>query len=178
MPPALIEPPQGYAEWLKDLKVRIREAQQRATRAVNAELTMLYWRPGRDILTRQAEQGWGAKVVDRLSRDLREAFPELKGFSPRNLKYMRAFAQAWPDAAFVQEVLAQLPWYHHIALLDKLDTPDARRWYAENAITHNWSRNVMVMQIETRSLASGGRLVSRVDERIAELCPGGERLPT
>lgn len=159
MPPALIEPPQGYAEWLNDLKVRIHEAQQRATLAVNAELVRLYWRLGRDILARQAAQGWGAKVIDRLSRDLREAFPELKGFSPRNLKYMRAFAQAWPDAAFVQEVLAQLPWYHHIALLDKLDTPDARRWYAENAIAHNWSRNVMVMQIETRSLERHGQAV-------------------
>ena len=80
--------------------------------AVNRELVLLYWQIGRDILARQASQGWGAKVIERLSHDLRTAFPQMKGFSPRNLKYMRAFAQAWPDAEFVQAVLAQLPWYH------------------------------------------------------------------
>jgi len=109
-----------YAAWLTDLKARIHSAQQRAALAVNRELVLLYWQIGRDILERQGREGWGARVIDRLSRDLRGAFPEMKGFSPRNLKYMRAFAEAWPDIAFVQEVLAQLPWYHQIALLDKV----------------------------------------------------------
>ena len=72
-------------------------------------------------------QGWGAKVIERLAHDLRTAFPEMKGFSPRNLKYMRAFAEAWPDDEFVQAVLAQLPWYHQLALLDKLQTAEERR---------------------------------------------------
>mgnify|MGYP000102411936 CR=1 FL=1 len=89
---------------------------------------------------RQAEQGWGAKVIERLSQDLRTAFPEMKGFSQRNLKYMRAFAEAWPDGQFVQEVLAQLPWYHQLALLGKLPGPETRKWYAAKAIEHNWSR--------------------------------------
>ncbi len=79
---------------------------------------LLYWQIGRDILSRQAEQGWGAKVIDRLAHDLRNAFPEMKEFSPRNLKYMRAFAEAWPDADFAQAVLAQLPWHHQLALLE------------------------------------------------------------
>ena len=118
--------PEGYADWLADLKTRIHSAQQRATLAVNRELVLLYWQIGRDILARQAAQGWGAKVIERLAQDLRTAFPDMKGFSPRNLKYMRAFAEAWPDAEFVQEVLAQLPWYHQLALLDKL--PDAGMW--------------------------------------------------
>ena len=78
---------------------------------------LLYWQIGRDILARQAEQGWGAKMIDRLAHDLRTAFPDMQGFSPRNLKYMRAFAEAWPDAQFVQEVLAQLPWYSGDSLL-------------------------------------------------------------
>lgn len=111
-PVRLTEPPAGYAAWLTELKIRIHTAQQRATLAVNRELVLLYWQIGRDILARQAEQGWGAKVIERLAEDLRLAFPEMKGFSPRNLKYMRAFAQAWPDEAIVQEALAQLPWYH------------------------------------------------------------------
>ena len=129
-PPRLTTPPANYADWLAELKIRIHAAQQRATLAVNRELVLLYWQIGRDILARQAEQGWGSKVVERLAEDLRAAFPEMKGFSPRNLKYMRAFAEAWPDAEIVQGVLAQLPWYHQLALLDKLPGPETRRWYA------------------------------------------------
>jgi len=159
-PIALTEPPEGYAEWLADLKSRIHSAQMRATLAVNTELLQLYWQIGSDILARQAEQGWGAKVIDRLSHDLREAFPDMKGFSPRNLKYMRAFAQAWPEPEFVQGALAQLPWYHHLALLEKLDTVEERRWYAEQAVIHSWSRNVLVVQIETRLLERQGQAVT------------------
>ena len=99
-------------------------------------------------------------MIERLAEDLRLAFPEMKGFSPRNLKYMRAFAQAWPDEAIVQEALAQLPWYHHVALLDKLPDPETHRWYAAKAIEHNWSRNILVMQIETRLLERSGQAVS------------------
>jgi predicted nuclease of restriction endonuclease-like (RecB) superfamily len=88
---------------------QIQAAQQRATLSVNRELGLLYWQIGRDILQRQQVQGWGARVVDRLAVDLTAAFPGMKGFSARNLKYMRAFAQVWPEAEFVQEVLAQLP---------------------------------------------------------------------
>ncbi|CDS55250.1 Putative cytoplasmic protein [Polaromonas sp. CG9_12] len=156
----LTPPPEGYADWLAELKSRIHSAQQRATLAVNRELVLLYWQIGQDILARQNEQGWGAKVIERLAHDLRAAFPEMKGFSPRNLKYMRAFAQAWPDEQFVQAVLAQLPWYHQLALLDKLPGPEPRRWYAAKAIEHNWSRNILVMQIETRLLERSGKAVT------------------
>lgn len=162
-PISLTSPPEGYADWLADLKGRIHSAQQRATLAVNRELVLLYWQIGRDILARQAEQGWGAKVIDRLAHDLRAAFPEMKGFSPRNLKYMRAFAEAWPDAEFVQAVLAQLPWYHQLALLDKLSSIESRRWYAAQAIEHNWSRNILVMQIETRLLERSGTAVTNFE---------------
>ena len=165
-PASLTPPPEGYADWLADLKGRIHSAQQRATLAVNRELVLLYWHIGRDILARQALQGWGAKVIDRLAHDLRIAFPDMKGFSPRNLKYMRAFADAWPDAEFVQAVLAQLPWYHQLALLDKLPGPETRRWYAAKAIQHNWSRNVLVMQIETRLLERSGAAVTNFDARL------------
>ncbi|WP_347888819.1 PDDEXK nuclease domain-containing protein [Nitrosomonas europaea] len=141
--------PAGYADWLTELKQRIHAAQQRATLAVNRELILLYWQIGQGILERQASQGWGSKVVEALARDLRNAFPDMKGFSPRNLKYMRAFAQAWPDGEFVQGVLAQLPWYHQVALLDTLQTVEERQWYAAQAIENAWSRNVLVMQIES-----------------------------
>ena len=163
---ALTDPPEGYADWLADLKGRIHAAQQRAALAVNTELVRLYWRIGRDILDRQAEQGWGAKVVERLAHDLRNAFPDMKGFSPRNLKYMRAFAEAWPDESFVQGPLARLPWYHQLALLEKLRAPEERSWYAAKAIEYNWSRNILVMQIETRLLERQGSAATNFAESL------------
>lgn len=165
-PPSLTPPPAGYTDWLAELKDRIHSAQQRAALAVNRELVHLYWQIGRDILERQAGEGWGAKVIDRLAHDLHTVFPDMKGFSPRNLKYMRSFAKAWPDGTFVQEVLAQLPWYHQLALLDKLQDADDRRWYAAQAIAHNWSRNVLVMQIETKARARSGQAQTNFEKRL------------
>lgn len=164
--PDIVPLPADYADWLAELKTRIHNAQQRAVLAVNRELVLLYWQIGRDILARQARQGWGAKVIERLAQDLRAAFPDMKGFSPRNLKYMRAFAEAWPEAEFVQAVLAQLPWYHQLALLDKLTRPEDRRWYAAKAIEHNWSRNILVMQIETRLRERSGTAVTNFDTKL------------
>ena len=159
----LTPPPEGYADWLADLKSHIHSAQQRATLAVNRELVLLYWQIGRDILTRQSVQGWGAKVIERLAQDLRVAFPDMKGFSPRNLKYMRAFAQAWPEAEFVQQAAAQLPWFHLCTLLDKLKTREERDWYLAQTVKHNWSRNILGMQIETRLLERSGKAVTNFE---------------
>ena len=129
-PVALIDPPGGYADWLAELKTRIHTAQQRAAQAVNRELVLLYWQIGRDILERQVEQGWGAKVIERLGHDLRTAFPDMKGFSRAHLMYMRAFAQAWPDAEVVQQAVGQLPWGHNLVLLTKLkDAPSRLVWW-------------------------------------------------
>ncbi|APB33135.1 protein of unknown function DUF1016 [Gloeomargarita lithophora Alchichica-D10] len=165
-PIALIDPPDGYNGWLMELKERIHTAQQRATLAVNRELIMLYWQIGRDILERQAEQGWGAKVIERLAHDLRSAFPNMKGFSRTNLMYMRAFAEAWREESIVQQAVGQLPWGHNLVLLDKLSTQEARIWYAQKAIENNWSRNVLVMQIETRLIERQGNAVSNFDQRL------------
>lgn len=139
----------GYDDFLHELKARIQSAQVRAALAVNRELVALYWRIGRDILARQERQGWGAKVIDRLARDLRAAFPEMKGFSRTNLLYMRALASAYPDEQFVQEVLGQITWYHNITLVDKVKDPAEREWYIRKTVEHGWSRNVMVLQIES-----------------------------
>src|SRR6266508_1949079 len=107
--------PAGYGRLLTDIKTRIRTAQLRAVQAANRELVLLYWDIGHLILERQQLAGWGAKVIDRLATDLKRTFPNLHGFSPRNLKYMRAFASAYPGREFVQAPLAQITWYHHIA---------------------------------------------------------------
>ncbi|MCP1312980.1 PDDEXK nuclease domain-containing protein [Halomonas sp. 707D4] len=159
-------PPDGYSDWLTELKHRIHGAQQRATLAVNRELILLYWQIGRDILKRQAEQGWGAKVIERLAFDLRSAFPETKGFSRANLMYMRAFADAWSNDEIVQQAVGQLPWGHNLVLLSKLKAPAERLAYAEAAVENGWSRNVLVMQIETRLLERQGAAVTNFEPRL------------
>src|SRR5579871_5506184 len=147
----------GYEEFLRDVKERVRTAQVRAALAVNRELVLLYWSIGRDVLTRQAEQGWGAKVIERLSADLRREFPEMKGFSRTNLLYMRAFAEAYPDEVIVQQVAGQIPWFHNCVLLDKVKDKEERLWYARAAIEHGWSRNILVHHIETKLFERQGK---------------------
>jgi predicted nuclease of restriction endonuclease-like (RecB) superfamily len=149
--------PVDYQLWLGDLKAQIQVAQQRAVLAVNQELLKLYWLIGNDILQRQQQQGWGSKVIDQLAKDLRVAFPELKGFSARNLKYMRAFAEAWREPEFVQQPVAQLPWGHHLVLLTKLKESSSRLSYAALVQQHGWSRNVLVHQIESQVLQRQGQ---------------------
>jgi predicted nuclease of restriction endonuclease-like (RecB) superfamily len=141
--------PKGYEELLGQLKERIRSAQLRAGLAVNRELVLLYWQIGRDILQRQALEGWGAKVIDRLGTDLRHAFPPMTGFSPRNLKYMRTFAETWPDELIVQQLVAQIPWGHSVRLLDYVKERDEREFYIRRTIENGWSRAVLVHWIES-----------------------------
>ena len=155
-----------YGDWLQALKSRIQQARQRAVLAVNSELLSLYWQLGREILQRQNAQGWGSKVIDRLAADLRSAFPDMKGFSPRNLKYMRAFTEAWPDSQIVQHAAAQLPWGHNMVLIDRLDNAEERLWYAQKALEHHWSRNVLVMQIESGLIARSGKAISNFATRL------------
>ena len=128
--------PEGYADWLAQLKGQITTARQRAALAVNAELVQLYGRIGHDILQRQNAQGWGAKVIDRLARDLKDAFPDMRGWSSSNLKYMRFFAQHCPDGQFGQQAADQLPWFHIVTLLTQLDQPAERAWYAAQTVQH------------------------------------------
>lgn len=155
-----------YETFLTDLKVRIRSAQVRAALAVNRELVLLYWQIGRDILSRQQQQGWGAKVIQTLSEDLKQEFPEMKGFSRSNLLYMRAFAQAFPDEAIVQAVLGQITWYHNVALLEKLKSNEERLWYARQTVEHGWSRNVLVHQIESGLYRRMGGAITNFDRAL------------
>ena len=150
----------SYQTLLADLKQRIRTAQVRAALAVNRELVLLYWGIGKEILARQDHEGWGTKVIDRLAKDLRSEFPGQQGLSPRNLKYMRALAEAWPDEAIVQQVAAQIPWFHNCILLDKVKEPGERLWYVQQTIQNGWSRNVLVMQIETNLYRRQGKAIT------------------
>jgi predicted nuclease of restriction endonuclease-like (RecB) superfamily len=156
----LTEMPVGYHVWLAELKTRIREARLRVSLSVNAKLIGLYWRIGRDILERQEQHGWGARVVDRLAADLRAEFQGMHGFSRANLLYMRAFAEAWPNLNVVQRVVGRLPWGQNIELLAKLKDPAARLWYAEATLEHGWSRPVLAAQIQTRLRERQGQAIT------------------
>jgi len=141
--------PPDYPKLLEEIKARVHASRIRAAVSVNRELILLYWEIGRLILQRQEAEGWGAKVIDRLAVDLGREFPDQRGFSARNLKYMRAFAEAYPARAFVQEVLAQITWYHNITLLEKVKDQVQREWYVRATVEHGWSRAVLVHQIES-----------------------------
>jgi predicted nuclease of restriction endonuclease-like (RecB) superfamily len=142
--------PDDYRDFLEHLKTQVRQARVRATRVVNTELLLLYWDIGRAILDRQAAEGWGSKVIDRLAVDLRSEFPEMRGFSRSNLHYMRKIASAWPRSAFVQQAVGQIPWGQVTVLVDRLDDQPARDWYAATAFERGWSRNVLSHQIRNR----------------------------
>ena len=162
----LAQLPIGYPELLESLKARIRQAQIRATLSVNRELVLLYWHIGREILQRQEREGWGAKVIDRLALDLGREFHEMKGFSPRNLKYMRAFAEAWPDEQIVQQAAAQIPWFHNVVLLEKVEDPAERLWYVRQTIEYGWSRNVLVHQIESKLYERQGKAITNFERTL------------
>src|ERR1035438_9686730 len=122
----IIPNPKNYQDLLALLKNQIRTAQVRAAVAVNQELVFLYWGIGNEILTRQKGDGWGTRVIERLAKDLRSEFPDMQGLSARNLGYMKAFAEAWPDEAILQAPLAKLTWYHNLTLLEKVKTKIGR----------------------------------------------------
>lgn len=143
--------PTGYAAWLTDLKRRIGAARRRAAVAVNEQLISLYHEIGRDILQRQGERGWGGKVIDRLSVDLRAAFPEMTGFSPRNLTYMRDMAAAWPEGLILQQPVAKLPWGHITVLLTRLQDDRTRAWYAAQVLAEGWTRATLEASIRRQA---------------------------
>ena len=139
--------PVGYQELLQELKERIRAAQVRAALAVNQELVVLYWTIGLDLSGRFRIEGWGTKINERLAKDLQTAFPGIEGFSPRNLRYMRAFAEAWPEPEILQQLIAKLPWGHNVRVLDRVKDRPTREWYLRAALEHGWSQNVLVHMI-------------------------------
>jgi len=163
---SLFTNPETYDDFLNTLKKRIRGAQVRAAVAINQELIQLYWQIGQDLLSRQKQQRWGAKVVERLAQDLKREFPDMKGFSRSNLMYMRAFAEAYPDLVIVQRIVGQLPWRHNIALLEKTKAPEQRLWYAQKAVEDGWSRDILVYQIESDLYSRQGGAITNFDRTL------------
>jgi predicted nuclease of restriction endonuclease-like (RecB) superfamily len=179
--------PADYGPLLAEIKTRVQHAQARAVLAVNAELIRLYWEIGALIDQRQRQEGWGAAVIPRLARDLHNELPEEKGFSERNIKRMLAFHRAYPYLTFVPQPVAQtdlgakvpqpaalfppelllaLPWGHHAELMTKVKDPTTRLWYMEAAVEHGWSRNVLMMQIESAVHHRLGKTTSNFARRL------------
>jgi predicted nuclease of restriction endonuclease-like (RecB) superfamily len=149
--------PSDYARVLKNIKVRVQRERLQVVLAANAAMVQLYWDIGNMILGRQNEAGWGAKIIDRLSADLRDAYPEMQGFSPRNLLFMRSFAATYPDPQIVKQLVSQLPWGHIVRLMQRVKDGDARQWYMREAIRHGWSRSVLEVQIDGNAHRRTGR---------------------
>ncbi len=164
--PQLSHLPNGYAELLEEIVSRVARSQTRAALAVSRELVLLYWSIGAEILVRQEAQGWGSKVIDRLGRDLQARFPGVEGFSPRNLKYMRSLAEAWPDPEIVPQRVALLPWGHIRLLLDRVKDPAVRDWYLGAAVREGWSRDALGHVIEGRLYARHGKSLTNFGQTL------------
>jgi predicted nuclease of restriction endonuclease-like (RecB) superfamily len=162
----LLALPADYADWLASLKQRILGARQRALLAANGEQIRLYHDIGREILDRQTRQGWGAKVIQRLATDLRAAFPDMKGLSATNLKYMRFFALECPDRLIGQQSADQLPWFHIVTLITKLPAANLRDWYAREALTQSWARDTLTIQIKSQLHLRQGAAVTNFEQRL------------
>lgn len=158
--PNLSEMSDTYLKFIEEVKEEIQKQRISVVLNANSSMICLYWNIGSAILKKQEEEGWGAKVIDRMAKDLKDAFPEMAGFSPRNIKYMRKFAESWPNFEIVQRVVAQIPWRTNISLMDKLKDEESRIWYAHKAIENGWSKTILDLQIESRLMERSGRSVN------------------
>jgi len=156
-------------DWIAAMKNRVRESRLRALMLVNAELLSLYWDIGQEIISRQKQQGWGKKVIPQLSHELQSEFPDMQGFSTRNLGYMKRFAAAWSRESILQAPLAKLSWYHHIALLEKIELPQEREAYARLAVEQQWSRQTLVREISAGAIVNFGRSSNNFVETMPQM---------
>jgi len=159
-PPSHKGLPDSYAAVLSEIKQRIQSERLRVVMAANSAMVILYWDIGRLILDRQEHEGWGAKVIDRLSSDLQAGYPDMAGLSPRNLLFMRSFADAYPDPTIVKQLVSLLPWGHIIRLLQRFKDPDMRLWYVKSSIEHGWSRSILEFQIDAAAHERQGKAIN------------------
>ena len=158
----------SYLTLLSDLKQEIVNARIKAHLSVNKEMISLYWKIGNQILAQQKEEGWGAKVIESISKDLRKEFPEMKGLSARNLKYMRRFAEEYQNISIVQQAAAQIPWGHNCVIMDKISGDEERIWYIQKTIENGWSRNVLSLQIQSNLYAREGKSINNFRSTLPE----------
>ncbi|MEA3445294.1 MAG: DUF1016 N-terminal domain-containing protein [Bacteroidota bacterium] len=172
--------PENYRKFIEEIKKQIKHERLKTVISANKSMILMYWNIGKSILERQASEGWGAKVIDRMSHDIKESFPDMSGFSPRNLKYMRKFAEAWQDFEIMQRTVAQIPWRSNITLLDKIKDHRLRLWYAQKTIENGFGKDMLVFQIESKLHEREGKAVSNWESEITKSLPENIRcnLPT
>lgn len=158
--PNISEMSDTYLSFIDNIKNEIKTQRLSVVLSANASMICLYWNIGNAILSKQAEEGWGSKVIDRISKDINDAFPDLKGFSPRNIKYMRKFAEVWKDYEIMQRTAAQIPWRSNILLMDRLSDQNERVWYAQKTVENGWSRDVLALQMESKLIERSGKSVN------------------
>ncbi len=159
-PDTLTKLPADYGTFLSEINAIVSRERIKAVMTANAAMVLMYWDFGQSVLIRQRKEGWGARVIDRLAHDLKSTFPEMTGFSARNLNYMRQFSEAWPDRAIVQRTVALLPWRSNLTLLEKLGDPEIRLWYAQKALELGMGKDMLVIQIESRLYERQGKALS------------------
>jgi len=159
----------SYSELIKSLKLEIQQARVKAHLAVNKELVLLYWRIGQNILERQKTEGWGAKVIENISKDLRSEFPEMKGLSSQNIAYMRQFASEYENSQIIQQLVGEIPWGHNILIFSRIKSSDQRIWYIYKTIENGWSRNVLALQIDTNLYEREGKSITNFKNTLPTL---------
>ncbi|WP_052488349.1 PDDEXK nuclease domain-containing protein [Prevotella pectinovora] len=189
--------PNGYAQWRKDIEHLIDTAKLHTALNVNVGTLTLYWNIGKSILQKQEQEGWGKQVIEQLSKDLISRYPDDRGYSVRNLRYMKRFASAYPDfpilqvplaelrklpilqatlaelenegREFVQVPLAQISWYHHISLLPKVKDEAQRAYYITETAQNGWSRDVMLLQIDNGYIHAKGHAINNFEQTLPPL---------
>ena len=189
--------PNGYAQWRKDIEHLIDTAKLHTALNVNVGTLTLYWNIGKSILQKQEQEGWGKQVIEQLSKDLISRYPDDRGYSVRNLRYMKRFASAYPDfpilqvplaelkelpilqatlaelenegREFVQVPLAQISWYHHISLLPKVKDKAQRAYYITETAQNGWSRDVMLLQIDNGYIHAKGHTINNFEQTLPPL---------
>ena len=186
--------PNGYAQWRKDIEHLIDTAKLHTALNVNVGTLTLYWNIGKSILQKQEQEGWGKQVIEQLSKDLISRYPDDRGYSKRNLGYMKSFAMQYPDFPFlqvplaklkelpilqatlaklegegkdfVQVPLAQISWYHHISLLPKVKDEAQRAYYITETAQNGWSRDVMLLQIDNGYIHAKGHAINNFEQTL------------
>lgn len=142
------------------MKTAVRESRQKAILSANAHLLNLYWKIGQAISQQVKEANWGTKIIEKLADDLLSEFPDMKGLSLRNIKYMRQFADMYPEIQFGQQAVAQIPWGHHVTIMDKIKAIDDALFYISKTIENGWSRDILSLQIKSNLHHRQGKSVN------------------
>jgi predicted nuclease of restriction endonuclease-like (RecB) superfamily len=159
---------EDYSQLLDRIKKDIQLSQIKAAMAVNQELILLYWRIGKELAEKIDREGWGSKIITTIAGDLARSFPDLSGFSARNLVYMRKFAQSYSDLNYAAAA-AQIPWGHNMVIMDKIENSDKRLWYVQKCLENGWSRSVLTLWIESNLYGRQGKAVTNFKTTLPEV---------